>query len=597
MLLVGAACSKSKPGGGNASPKGTNASRGGIFKVGLLSDVTAGMDPAREYYSIGWGFLRVMNRTLLTYKAAPAPTGNQLVPDIAAALPQESADGLSWTYKLKPNVKFGPPIDRAVVCADVKAAFDRMFTEAGAGGYNFYYTIIEGADDFQNKKSDTISGITCPDDQTITFKLTEPTGDFPFRTAMPATAPIPQAEHATEGHDTDYGRFMVSTGPYMWLGEDKVDFSVGAKDQKPAEGYQPNRSMTLVRNPNWDASTDEVRKAYVDEIDVTIGGQSQDLLNRVQAGELDTMEDGEVSAQVLQAYQTDPTLKRYFYIHPDDGTRYIWLNLTIPPFDDIHVRKAVNWIVNKDALRRLRGGPAFGDVASHIIPPSMAGALPPSFDPYATAGGRGDQSKAAGEMKQSKYDTDQDGVCDAPECKDAFMVTDNADPYPDQTVALQADLKKIGISLKVRALDRSTMYDFYFTPAKKVAIGNGAAWFKDYADMVTFIDPLFNGANIQPTGNVNYSMVNDSTVNGMIAQCKKEVGDERNTCWSNADKYLMENVVPWVPWLWDHNVRVFSTNVATLPVPYNQFAAGTAYDQIALTPDDIQKTKPQEHTG
>jgi peptide/nickel transport system substrate-binding protein len=115
--------------------------------------------------------------------------------------------------------------------------------------------------------------------------------------------------------------------------------------------------------------------------------------------------------------------------------------------------------------------------------------------------------------------------------------------------------------------------------------------------MVTFIDPLFGGANIQPTGNVNYSLVNDPTVNSNIAKCKALTGDARNTCWDDIDKYLMETVVPWVPWLWDHNVRVFSKNLASVPPPYNQFAAGTSYDQVALTPADIAQTKPQEQTG
>jgi len=597
LAIVGAACNN-KGGGGNKTtpPPSQVGTKGGILKVGLLSDVTAAMDPAKEYYSIGWGLLRVMNRTLLTYKPVPAPDGNELVPDVAASMPQQSSDGLTWTYTLKPNVKFGPPVSRAIVCDDFKAAFERMFTPAGDGGYNFYYTIIEGVDAFKKDNSVGLSGVQCTDDHTLVFKLTEPAGDFPFRTAMPATAPIPAAEKLTEGHDQDWGRFMVSSGPYMWLGEDKIDFSAPGKSQKPAEGYQPNRSMTLVRNPDWDAATDDVRKAYVDEIDVQIGGETQDLENKVIQGQLDVLEDGVVPAQVLSQFQNDPARKDHVTIHGSDVTRYLWMNVTLPPFDDLHVRKAVNLIVNKDALRRIRGGPQFGEIATHVVPPSMGGALPASYDPYATPGHRGDLAKAQAEMKQSKYDTNQDGVCDANECKGIFWVTDSGDPYPDQTASLQQDLAKIGITdPRVRALDRGTMYNFYSTPAKKVQFGNGAAWGKDYADVLTFIDPLFNGANIQPTGNVNYSELDDPTLNSKIAECKKLTGTERGQCWADSDKYIMENDANWVPWLWDNNVRVYSANIAAVPVPFEQFAAGTAYDQVFLTQQEIDATKGQEH--
>jgi peptide/nickel transport system substrate-binding protein len=593
LAIVAAACGGKKGGSTGQSP-GTTAKplKGGILKVALQSDVTAAMDPAREYYAIGWGLLRVMNRTLLTYKPVAAPQGNELVPDIAASMPQVSSDGLSWTYTLKPNVKFGPPINRAVVCADFKAAFERMFSPAGAGGYNFYYTIIQGASTF--KPGGDLSGVECQDDHTLVFHLTEAAGDFPFRTAMPATAPIPAAENSANGHDADWGRFMPATGPYMWLGEDKVSFTGDPKSQTPAAGYQPNRSMTLVRNPNWDASTDDVRKAYVDEIDVTIGGDLNDLENKVQTGALDFVEDGVAPAQTLQTFQNDPTLSKYIAIHSDDRVSYLWMNTTVPPFDDIHVRKAVNWIINKDALRRILGGPSYGQIATHIIPPSMAGALPASYDPYATPGERGDLAKAQAEMKLSKYDTNKDGTCDASVCKSVFWVTDSGPPYPDQTASEQQDMSKIGITARIRALDRGTMYNFYGTPAKKVAFGSGAGWAKDYADMLTFIDPLFNGANIQPTGNVDYQMVNDTTVNTDIATCKKLTGTERNNCWNNIDKYLMENVVAWVPWAWRNNVRVYSKNIASLPVPFEQFAGGTAYDQVFLTADQINATKGQE---
>ena len=585
VMLVGAACGGGGDTGGGTGDTGdaTTFQKGGTARVALLSDVTAALDPAKEYYSVGWNILRVMNRTLLAYPSAVAPTGNNLVPDVAVDQGQASADNTTWTFKLKPNVEFGPPISRPIVCEDFKAAFERMFTPAGEGGYNFYYTVIKGAENF--KPGGDMEGITCPDPQTITFQLTEPTGDFNFRVAMPATAPVPAAENATKGHEQDWGRFMPASGCYQWEGIENVSYT---GKSKPASGYQPNRSMTLVRNPNWDPATDDVRKCYIDRYEVKIGGESSDIYNKIQAGRVDWLEDQPSDAQSLQTFKNDPNLQdQVGDLNYSDSTYWIYMNTTLAPFDDVHVRKAVNWIVNKDALLRIRGGPDFGQVATHIVPPSMSGALPATYDPYATPGHRGDLNKAMAEMKQSKYDTDQDGKCDAAQCNNVFHVTDSADPYPDLTASFSADLAKIGIELKTRGLDRGTMYNFYGAPARKVAIGSGGGWGKDYPDALTFIEPIFYGPNIQPTGNVNYSQVDDPTLNTMIDKCKGLSGTERAGCWAQADRYIMENIAPFVPWRWGAHRYIWSDRIATGSFKENQFASEPAWDQIALTQQAI----------
>jgi len=243
LPVVASACA----GAGGPAPTSTptKAAEGGVLKVGLAADLAAGMDPAKEYYGPSWALLRAMVRTLVTFPPAPAPEGNRVVPDLATDLPQVSADGLTYTFTLRDGIRFAPPVSREIICADVKAAFDRMFTEAGTGGYNFYYSVIEGVDEYQKGNAETISGISCPDDKTIIFRLTEPTGDFPYRLAMPATAPIPAAERVTRGHVKDYGRFLVASGPYMYEGSEELDFTLPPDQQKPVTGYQPGRSLTL----------------------------------------------------------------------------------------------------------------------------------------------------------------------------------------------------------------------------------------------------------------------------------------------------------------------------------------------------------------
>src|SRR4029077_18737654 len=115
-------------------------------------------------------------------------------------------------------------------------------------------------------KAKTITGLSAPDASTLQIEVTAPTADLGYRMAMPTTAPIPPNGNAplgaAEGHDKDYGRFLVATGPYEFEGADKLDFSAPPASQSPVSGYTPGRSIVLVRNPGWYASTDDLRPAY-----------------------------------------------------------------------------------------------------------------------------------------------------------------------------------------------------------------------------------------------------------------------------------------------------------------------------------------------
>jgi len=583
-MIVAAACGKSNK-STTTTPPQQNFTKGGTLQVALESDVEAGMDPQREYYTIGFSYLQMMARTLLTYQPLAGNAGNVPVPDLAASLPTITNNAMTWTFKLRPGVKFGPPLNRPITCADFQTAMKREATTAVAAPYSFYYTDIQGFSDYAAGKATDISGVQCPDPNTVVYQLTTPTGDFNYRVTLPASAPVPA--EAIKGHDQDYGRFLVPSGCYMWQGEDQVDFS-SARPTAPG-GYQPGKSITMVRNPDWDPATDPIRKCYLDQIDISIGGDPSDLYNKVQQGSLDFVDDDPQTAAALKTFRADPTLSKQILpgsgetqTYGTDATSYVAMNLQVAPFDDIHVRKAVNWIINKDAFLRLAGGPDFGEVATHVAPPSMSGALPATYNPYATPGNRGDLTKAKAEMMQSKYDTNHDGICDASACQDVFSVGNSADPFPAQDASVASDLAKIGIHLKTRALDTGTMYNLLGTPARKVAIGLNAAWAKDYADLLTFIKPLFDGRTISPSGNVNYSMVNDPTVNADIDKCAAQTGAARATCWDGVDTYLMENVVPWAPTIWQVTHYVVSNRIARFA--YTQFAASSALDAIALAP-------------
>ena len=133
-------------------------------------------------------------------------------------------------------IKFGPPVNRAVTSQDVAYAMNRLANPKDGGQYSFYYTVIKGWDAVANGKAKTVSGITTPNNKTIVFHLTKPTGDFNLRMSMPATAPIPsEVGNCFEGKPGDYGRNVISSGPYMIKGSAGTFTSCAAL--KPFSGY------------------------------------------------------------------------------------------------------------------------------------------------------------------------------------------------------------------------------------------------------------------------------------------------------------------------------------------------------------------------
>jgi peptide/nickel transport system substrate-binding protein len=581
VTLLAAACG----GGSKGGTTGQSAlKKGGVFRIGLASDVHEGLDPSREYYTIGWEFLKCcLVRLLVDFNfEGPNEGGNDLVADLADGLPTASADGLTWTFKVKSGIHYAPPLQTVSVTAgDFVRALTREADSGTAATYPFYYSVIKGFDDVTGGTAQTISGVSAPDDSTLVIQLNQAVGYFPYLFTLPAMAPIPPSPAdanarlgIAEGHGQDFAPFISSTGPYMYKGADTIDYSKAADKQSTPVGYQAGKSYVLVRNPSWDPASDPNRKAYVDEIDATVGGTVADLTNKIEAGELDTM-DALPLPQGIKEYQTKPELKGLLHADPTFGTYYINMNMALPPFDDIHVRKAMNFVVDKAGLLQLVGGDVLGPIATHIIPNSMVPSLQ-SYDPYASANGSGDPTKAKAEMAQSAYDSNKDGLCDADACKDVLMVIDQTDPNPKMAALIQQDMGEIGITVRIQQFQTTTMYTTCEDATQHVPTCPSEGWYADFADPFAFVTGLFTAGSLTPSC-CNDSLTGATTeqlsgwgytgttatpgADTQLEQCVPLLGDQRASCYADADKYLMESVVPWIPYRFANEVVITSPKV------------------------------------
>ena len=584
----------------SAGPSDQSA-RGGTYRVGWESSFgfTNNFDPTGEYLANAFAInTNLLLRGLIGYNHVGGPAGAIVVADLATSVPKPTNGGKRYTFKLKNGIKWGPPVNREIASKDVKYAIERMARPKNGAQYAFYFSsVIKGWDAYSKGKTKSMSGIKTPNAKTVVFDLTAPTGDFLLRLGMPATYPMPaEVAKCFEGKPGDYGRYVIASGPYMIEGSDDLDIG-SCKTLKPISGFDGQTRMTLVRNPNYNPRTDsrKARESNPDRFEFIVNSNLDDIYAKIGAGEL---EDSYATAspKVFREYQTNPSKRKYLHSNWADGDYYLTMNLTQPPFDDVHVRRAMNWIIDRSALTKAWGGAVSGVVANHIIPDTMLGGRLTNYKPFKTPGDKGSLAKALAEMKSSKYSTDSKGVCTDKACKGVLLITDVRSVDKLMLPTIQANAAKIGITFTVRSVNGA--YPVIQTTSKNVPFSTRPRWFKDYADPSTFIDPLFKGSSIIPEGNTNYALVgvtpaqakkygikgsvtNVPSIDKQAEACAKLIGSPRLNCYAKLDKLLTEKIVPWVPYMSAKTVTILGPKVTKWN--FDQNAGFTALAHVAVS--------------
>ena len=240
---------------------------GGTLKMAISEDWDS-VDPGDTYYGLSWNFLRIYARTLTTFKPVPGKGSQELVGDLAEGLGTPSDDGKTWTYKLRPNLKYedGTPITSKDVKYAVLRTVDKGVLVNGPTYFGDFLALPEGyKGPYKSKGVNTDSAIETPDDLTIVFHLKQPFAGFDYFAQLPGTVPVPEAKDT----GVKYKEHVISSGPYKF------------------ESYEEGKGFTLVRNPNWDKATDPLRPALPDRYEVTLGVEANDIDNRLISGDLD----------------------------------------------------------------------------------------------------------------------------------------------------------------------------------------------------------------------------------------------------------------------------------------------------------------------
>ena len=605
VALVAVACSNNSSSTG-AAPSGSPTA-GGTYRTATqtLSN-TSSFDPTGEYYGYAWDlFQNLLIRGLYNYNHVPGEEGNVPQPDLVTDA-NISDDGLTYAFTLRDDAMWAPPVSRAVTAQDVEYAFERINDANLAAYYGNYYTgVIKG---MTGAETDIhpVSGIDVVDDTHITFHLENPTGDFLYRLAMPAAYPQPKEVAGCFDQAGEYGSYLVSSGAYMYYGADKLDLSGGCKTLKPIAGINPDKGITIVRVPGFDQSSEDpaMYSNYLDGLQIAVNSNVDDIFAKIQAGELDGSFTDTPPSTVEQDYATNPDLQQYIHSDPGDRTWYIHMNLLAPPFDDPHVRKAVQWVVDKAAIVKAFGGSLHADVATTVDPPSVLPATA-DYNPYPSANNAGDVDQAMAEMKQSKYDTNQDGQCDASACK-FLLLSGNTSPQTNMNPILVQDLQKIGLQPQLSEVKPDVVNSQSITVKNLVPMSFSQGWGKDFGSPYGFDYFVFNGETISCTGSydegllgmteaqasecgvldqykaaiTNYDDGKLPSIDAKQAECVALLGEEQQTCYADMQKYMMETGMTWVPWGWGKNLVITSPSVTQYV--YDQSAGDPAWAHIAV---------------
>jgi ABC-type transport system substrate-binding protein len=303
-------------------------------------------------------------------------------------------------------------------------------------------------------------------------------------------------------------------------------------------------------------------------------------------------------AVVIHNYETNSQLKPYLHSTPILWLEAVTMNLAIPPFNDIHVRKAVADVLDHTAIIDALGGTVIAHIATHILPPVMVqNKLPASYNPYASPGEHGNLAAAKAQMKLSAYDPKHDGMCDVAACKNLIFI-DAQGQFTAIDPIVQEDLAKIGIGIVPRDLETGAAFTAIETVKNKVPMSALGGGYADYPDGYGFTEASFASTALAATGCCNYSWVGLTksqakslgipypsngvpSVDNQLNACEALSGEPRINCWVNFDKYMMTKVVAWVPYMWGNYVNITAADVTRYVV--DQATGSVSLTQIAVS--------------
>ncbi len=525
--------------------------RGGTLTVRMNRD-TDSIDPAIAYDSTSWPVLHMTNDGLVTYNQVSGFAGTQLVPDLAVSLPTPTDGGRTYTFQLRPGIRYSN--GKLVRASDVRTAFERDF-KIGKWYVPSYYEGIVGATRCEKspKRCDLSHGIVADDGaRTVTFHLVAPDAEFLYKLALDFTYVMPAGTplKAAGTHP------LPATGPYM------------------VASYRPKHVLKLVRNPyfhEWSKAAQP--DGYPDEIVFEIGGTPDAAVNDVIRGKADAFSTSQSENPPSERLLDSLKLRHASQVHsnPQPTTIALWLNTRLAPFDRLDVRKALNYAADRATAVQVAGGPDVAQATCQILPPHFPGYRP--YCPY-TAGSTTQSDWTAPDLAKARALVAHSGTRGM---KITFWSWADLGGFGPYAVKL---LRSLGYRVSMRVVG-GPYFNVVGDSRTRAQIGT-AEWIADYPAASGFLNAIFSCASFVPDSrlNLNDAEFCDPRLDRQIGKALTEQTtnpDAARGLWEGVDRQTVDQA-PWVPLVNPKTVDVLSKRVGNYQ--YSPNGLGMLFDQL-----------------
>jgi peptide/nickel transport system substrate-binding protein len=406
------------------------------------------IDPAIAYTYPIQQLLIDTNDGLVTWRRASGQAGQQIVPDLATAVPAPTDGGRTWVFHLRRGIRFSNGAD--VVPADVPYSFERLFKAGSPIDGTFFGDLVGGAACIKRPAHCSLAhGVVANNAAgTVTFHLVTPDPVFLDKVADTFGDVVPVG---SPNHDVGT-KPLPATGPYM------------------IQSYVPNRQVTFVRNPMFHEWAPAAQPAgNPNTIVLKLGLTPESETTEVERGQADWMYDTPPPDRLAEVEQRYPA---QLHLDPVLTTNYLALNVRVAPFNNLDARKAVNYAINRAAIIKLYGGPGLGTPTCQILPPNMLGYAP--YCPY-TASPSSAGRWAGSDMTKARQLVAASHTAGMP--VKLYALNDTNDTAT--ALYLQTVLKQLGYNATVKTLNTNSFVGVAFNSSfhPQAAL---YAWADDY---------------------------------------------------------------------------------------------------------------------
>ncbi|HVJ90807.1 MAG TPA: ABC transporter substrate-binding protein [Labilithrix sp.] len=509
-IALGTACSRDlEPPIRPSSPEGTPPQRGGILTLATFGDIRS-IDPANISDGLAPQVLPQMFAGLVDYD-----DDGQVQPDIAELWTIDD-DGKTYRFFLREGVRFHD--GNEVTADDVKRSAERALHGSAPNPYASYFSSLVGFADFNAKKTEALDGVVVEGKYVVSFHLKDPDATFLRVLAMPHLRPV----CASGGARYVDSWHPCGAGPFKLL----------------PDGWQRSQSLTLVRHDGYFRPG----LPYLDGVRWTFHDNQTSQAFKFLRGDLDILRDF-VTPDLLR-FQADPRWQPFGEVQ--DGHQIIGeaMNVEMPPFDNVEIRRAVAAAIDRDALQKVRASNL--RAANQLVPPGVFGHEPE------LEGQRFDYEAALEHMRRAGYPYDPITKTGGwPHVIPYVAYKAGLQEYLGQVLAQQ--LERIGLRLEIRIVNYPT---FLALRGRRKASAFGAGfWMQDFPDALSFLDPLFHSKSITEEDTNNWSFYSNPRVDDLIDRAHKEPNDaRRKKLYTEVQEILIDDA----PWAFTQNWRYYT---------------------------------------